>query len=63
MLMGESVPFCVVSQHVASFRNIPTPELNKDLWYTSKPRQHNFAVSLNKTVINLIAPVCGSNEF
>jgi len=61
MLMRESVPFCVVSQHVASFRNIPTPELNKDLWYTSKPRQHNFAVSLNKTVINLIAPVMSFN--
>jgi len=63
MLMGESVPFCVVSLHVAIFRNIPSPELNKDLWYTSQPRQHNFAVLSNKTVINLIAPVCESNEF
>jgi hypothetical protein len=61
--MGESVRFYVVSLHVASFRNIPTPQLNKDLWYTSQPRQQNFAVLLNKTVINLIAPVYGSNEF
>jgi hypothetical protein len=61
--MRESIPFCVVSLHVATFRNIPSPELNKDLWYTSQPRQHNFAVFLNKTLINLIAPVCGSNEF
>jgi hypothetical protein len=63
MLMGENVPLCVVSLHVASLRNIPTPELNKDLWYTSQPRQHNFAVLLNKTVTNLIAPVCSINEF
>jgi len=61
--MGESIPFCVVSLHVASFRNIPNLELNKDLWYNSKPRKHNFAVLLNTTAINLIAPVCGSNEF
>jgi hypothetical protein len=61
--MRESVPFSVVSLHVASFRNIPTSELNKDSWYTSQPRQHNFAVLLNKTVNKFISPVCGSNEF
>jgi hypothetical protein len=59
--MAENAPFCVVSLHVAILRNILTPAQNKDSWYISKPKKHNFTVLLNKRATNFILAVCDSN--